>query len=145
MRRPAVWSAPLLLFFLESIICKHSAGEISIFWLVSVAEETGLKLALSEIPKTGFVATRPIWTFDFQLIQWCNLIINSDLYIIESGWKTTKTLFSQILQEPANLYILKIECFAHHVLMVCLFCQTLKICIVIFFWPMLILSQTCYR
>ena len=44
----------------ESIICKLATGEISIFWLVPVAEKTGLKLALSETPKTGFVATRLI-------------------------------------------------------------------------------------
>ena len=31
--------------FLVSIICKLAIGEISIFLLVSVAEETGLKLA----------------------------------------------------------------------------------------------------
>ena len=31
-------------------------NEISIFKLVSVAEETGMSLALSETPKTGFVA-----------------------------------------------------------------------------------------
>ena len=29
-------------------------------FLVSVAEETGLKLALTETPKTCFLATRPI-------------------------------------------------------------------------------------
>ena len=46
--------------FLESIICKPAIGEISIFLLVSVAEETGLKLVLSDTPKTGFLATRPI-------------------------------------------------------------------------------------
>ena len=34
--------------FVESIICKLATGEISIFWLVPVAKETGLKLALSE-------------------------------------------------------------------------------------------------
>ena len=34
-------------------------SEISIFQLVSEAEETDLKLALSETPKTGFLATRP--------------------------------------------------------------------------------------
>ena len=39
--------------FLESIICKLATGEILIFKLVFVAEETGLKLALAEIPKTG--------------------------------------------------------------------------------------------
>ena len=44
---------------LESIICTLATGEISIFQLVSVAEETGLKLALSETPKTGFLATGP--------------------------------------------------------------------------------------
>ena len=31
-------------------------SKISNFELVSVCEETGLKLALSETPKTGFVA-----------------------------------------------------------------------------------------
>ena len=34
--------------FLESTICKLATGEISIFYIVSVAEETVLKLALSE-------------------------------------------------------------------------------------------------
>ena len=47
--------------FVESIICKLGTGEISIFWLVPVAEETGLKFALSETPKTGLVTTRPVW------------------------------------------------------------------------------------
>ena len=42
--------------FLESTICKLATGEISIFYLASVAEESGLKLALS----TGFVTSRPI-------------------------------------------------------------------------------------
>ena len=46
--------------FLESIIRKLATGEISVFLLVSVAKETGLKLALSETPKTGFLASRPI-------------------------------------------------------------------------------------
>ena len=45
--------------FLESIIPKFATSEISIFWLVFVAEETGLSLALSETPKTAFVASRP--------------------------------------------------------------------------------------
>ena len=42
--------------FLKRSICTLATGEISIFWLVSVAEETGLKLALTETPKTGFLA-----------------------------------------------------------------------------------------
>ena len=45
--------------FSESIICKLNTCEISIFF-VSVSEETGLKLALSENPKTGFLAMRPV-------------------------------------------------------------------------------------
>ena len=47
--------------FLESIIIsKLATGEISIFLLVSVAEETDLILAWSETPKTGFVVSRSI-------------------------------------------------------------------------------------
>ena len=34
-------------------------NDISVFYLVLVAEETGLSLALSETQKTGFVAARP--------------------------------------------------------------------------------------
>ena len=44
---------------LENIISKLATDEISFFLLVSVAEETGLSLDLSETPKTGFLATRP--------------------------------------------------------------------------------------
>ena len=45
----------------RSIISTRRLGmsKISIFWLVSVAEETGLKLVMSETLKTDFVATRP--------------------------------------------------------------------------------------
>ena len=46
--------------FLESTIFNLATGKISIFKLISVAEETGLKLALWDTPKTGFLATRPI-------------------------------------------------------------------------------------
>ena len=45
---------------LESIIHTLATGEISIFKLVSVADETGLKLAFSETRKTSFLAMRPI-------------------------------------------------------------------------------------
>ena len=46
--------------FLESIICGLATSEISIFLLVSVAEQTGLGVALSETSKIDFVASRPI-------------------------------------------------------------------------------------
>ena len=45
--------------FLESTICKLATGKISFFLLVSVTEETGLKLNFSEAPKTGFLKLRP--------------------------------------------------------------------------------------
>ena len=45
--------------FLESIIRSLFTGKISIFYLVSVAKETGLKLDFSETLKTGFLATKP--------------------------------------------------------------------------------------
>ena len=47
--------------FLESIISKLAKNEISIFLLVSVAEETGLSFVLSETPKTSFLTSRPIY------------------------------------------------------------------------------------
>ena len=53
--------------FLESIVRKLASGEISLFQLVSVAEEAGLNLALSETPKTGFLATRPIYMLTVSL------------------------------------------------------------------------------
>ena len=49
-----------VILFLESIIWKLATGNISIFKLVSVAEETGFSLALLETPKTGYLTSRPI-------------------------------------------------------------------------------------
>ena len=42
---------------LESIISRLAKSKILIFWLVYIAEQAGLNLALQETPKTGFVAT----------------------------------------------------------------------------------------
>ena len=43
-----------------SLTGKLASSEISIFYLVSEAEENGMSRALTETPKTGFVAIRPI-------------------------------------------------------------------------------------
>ena len=43
------------IYLLESMKSKLASCKISIFILVSVAEETSLSLALSETPKNGFV------------------------------------------------------------------------------------------
>ena len=48
--------------FSKSIMSRLAKSEISIFSKFSVAEETVLYLALSETPKTGFLARRPICT-----------------------------------------------------------------------------------
>ena len=45
---------------LSSGLLQVNTGEISIFLLVSVAEEIDLSLTLSEMPKTGFITSRPI-------------------------------------------------------------------------------------
>ena len=47
-----------VIHILESIIIisRLATGEISIFFRVSVAQQAGLKLALSDTPKTGFLA-----------------------------------------------------------------------------------------
>ena len=49
-----------IIHVLESNLYKLTICEISIVWLVSVAEETDFSLVLSENPKTGFVALQPI-------------------------------------------------------------------------------------
>ena len=49
-----------VIHILDSMISKLATSEIIIFLLVSVAEEAGLSLALSETPKTGFLTTRHI-------------------------------------------------------------------------------------
>ena len=56
--RRSLISAFVIRFF-ESIICKLATGKIPIFWILSVAEETGLKLTVAETLKTGFLAMRP--------------------------------------------------------------------------------------
>ena len=49
--------------YLKSLVIKLASYEISILQLVSVADETGLSLALSETLKKGFVASRPKLSF----------------------------------------------------------------------------------
>ena len=49
-----------VLTILESIISKLATTEISAFKLVSVAEQAGLNIAVSETLKTGFLVLRPI-------------------------------------------------------------------------------------
>ena len=45
---------------LQSLISKLASGKISVFQLVSVAEQAGLRLTRLQTPKTGFLASRPI-------------------------------------------------------------------------------------
>ena len=51
---PSLISA-FVIRLLESIISRLASSEISFYWLVSVAEETGLSLVLLETLKTGFL------------------------------------------------------------------------------------------
>ena len=53
-RKPACTSAQSDQHHCYLLLCKLATGEISIFLLVSVAEGTGLKLALSENPEDRF-------------------------------------------------------------------------------------------
>ena len=52
----------LIIRFLESSISKLASNKISIFYLVSEAQETGLRLGFLITRKTGFVVTRPIYS-----------------------------------------------------------------------------------
>ena len=64
-RRPACTSVQsdqcFVIRLLEGIIFQLAISEIPMFRLVYVADETALSLALSEVPETGFVASRSIF------------------------------------------------------------------------------------
>ena len=55
-----------VIHLLKSIISRLATSEISLFYLVSVVEETGLSLALSETPKTSFLTARPVFKSNYQ-------------------------------------------------------------------------------
>ena len=74
--RPRSLISAFVIRLLKSIIPRLATSEISLFHLVSVAEETGLSPALSETPKTGFLATRPVW---FLVWAFCAICNESDL------------------------------------------------------------------
>ena len=59
---------PFDIGFGEIITSKLATSKMSIFKLVSVAEETDKNFTMSEIRKTGFLGTRPILSF-FLLVR----------------------------------------------------------------------------
>ena len=46
---------------MENIISKLATSEISVFYLVSVAEQTRLCVTWSEFPRTGFLTSRSMY------------------------------------------------------------------------------------
>ena len=56
---PCSLISAFVIHLLESFISRPATSKISIFYLVSVAEETGLSFVLSETPKTGFLVSGP--------------------------------------------------------------------------------------
>ena len=81
----AVWSVPLLFTYWKVSFPKLSISVTSLVYLVSAAEETGLSLALSETPKTGFVMSRPIYFYGIEVVTlikfWVVYILLSEKYI----------------------------------------------------------------
>ena len=59
---------------LESIISRHTKSVISMFKLVSVAEQAGLNIILSETPKTDFLMLQP--NCNTYVLNQCMRIIN---------------------------------------------------------------------
>ena len=57
---PRSMISTFVICLLKSIISRLATSEISLLYLVSVAEETSLSLALLETPKTGFLTSRPV-------------------------------------------------------------------------------------
>ena len=63
-------SSPTLFAYWKSIISGLATSEISIFRLVSVAEQADLNLTWWETLKTGFLALRPICDKYKNLMPW---------------------------------------------------------------------------
>ena len=67
---------------LESIVSTLAKRQISIFCLVSVAEQAGFGMTCSQAPKVGFLASRPIcnkWILVKYVLQF--LSINNSLFV----------------------------------------------------------------
>ena len=111
-RRPACASAQsyqhICYSLFKSAVCKLAAGEILISLLVSLADETSLKLTLLDTPKTGFLTTRPILLMYFSLTQTDQLLVhlqsfstNAVHYNVPESVKNGVPLF--YLPQPTSL------------------------------------------
>ena len=86
---------------LESIISHLAISEFSNFYLVSVVEESGLSLGLSETPKTtnqGFLASRPIHLFN---VRYSNYMYQEKMILtphlsLTSSWDTFRYVVNHI-------------------------------------------------
>ena len=84
LRISAVWSAPLLFAFWK--VSNVNMLHVNFNLLAGLCSwGTGLKLAFSETPKTGFLASRPIWYILFKY-QHSNIWIKS-LYMEQFVWR----------------------------------------------------------
>ena len=103
LRIPAVWSAPLLFPFCKVPYVNLLQVQDFNFVAIAVAEETGLKLALSETPKTGFIATWPNWYICFYVTvlkigttttidYWTSKVLNYILFDFQWSWRIRETL-----------------------------------------------------
>ena len=54
-------ASAFVFYYLESTVVKLAPCKLSMFQLVSVAEQAGLNMRLSGTPKTGFLMMRPVF------------------------------------------------------------------------------------
>ena len=54
------WACCFVILYLESIVFNFAPCKISMFQVVSVAEQAGLSLTWSESTRTGLLISRPI-------------------------------------------------------------------------------------
>ena len=66
-----------VIYLLGSIISRLTTSEISTFKLVSVAEQAGLNLTLSDTLKTGLVVTRPKYHLLYHLLVHVTLLADT--------------------------------------------------------------------
>ena len=89
--------------FSESIISQNAISEISILWLVSVAEDTDLNIALSETPKTGTASIGSVDSLYPSVFIYC---LNLHQFLILCSSKAM--MFVKLYFRTSDIYLISL-------------------------------------
>ena len=114
---PGSLISAFIICLLESIIYLLALSEMLLFWVVSVAKETGLSLSFSETPKKGFLASRPKSKSCHTKSRLVAILLLVQICIFKTGRLLKPQKSSQVLVTVLNLCLLVLtaDSFCKHV------------------------------